>query len=1205
MKRKNFFKLNIGEKKTKILKQNRLLLLSFLFFFLFSAWVKVFAFAWPYNPGLILDPGCAPTDSDCTVSLLGSLNGLNGSAQTFSTGTSGSDFNIDSAGTVHTFNFPTASSTKRGLLSSSDWSTFNGKQDALIFNLPLQNISNNISINVADTGADGYLTSADWNTFNNKLQSSDFITSAGNNNNGIAVSISNQLSSTSLSVTTTVADNSNTGVLSSTDWSTFNSKEDALTFSTGLTRSINTITNNLSTGVSGGQSVVGGIASGENLTLSSTVNGTKGSIFFGNSIYDEANNRMAIGDTVFDGTNPEKFFVNAGTTSSVNAIVAKGTIDNYFQLNIRNLSAGTSASSDVVATADNGSETTGYIDMGINSSGYNSGVMGVANDAYLYNIAAGTGGDLVIGAGSSGKSLYLLTGGTSKTTNNRFKIDGTGNATFTQGVASIGSPTALTVTGASHSGLTASTEASDININLARTVTFQTGALTTQRAFKIQAPTYAFVSTSTITDAATFAVTGAPVKSTNATITSSHGILVQAGAVSTATAAYGLTVNAPTGATTNIAAQFLDAATMSGAETFYPAIDVLRTGGTEGVKIGYWSRSSGTAEGGAIMSRSANGLILGNINSGTPQRALTIRYDSNSPSMFLGTSTSPNTPYDFGMAGAITFYSVPNTTKWTGLVSSGLYTLANGAGVYSSAGVNGSSFGDLVLSSRSISTAMVGIVTGTTPTVRMKIDATGNTTFTQGVATTGSPVALTLTGAAHTTLTASTEAPDVNFNLARTVQFATGALTTQRAFRLQAPTYGFVGSSTITDAATLAVSGAPVAGTNATITNSHALLVSAGAVASGTTRSYGLTVNAQTGASGANYAAQFIGGNVGIGIATPLGPLHVMQSSTGSMPIYFDAYGANSTNSTEMYFRGYGGTFAAPITISSTSRVLRIVGQGYDGSAVRQMVEIIGSADGSPASSTIPGKLTFHTTPSGGSSTERMRIDSTGNVSIVGLISCAGLQTNASGLLSCTSDQNLKDIRGEYTRGLDAIMGITPKTYSWKTDSYLNDGGALYSGVIAQNVEEFIPEAVNTGALGYKQVSQMTLLVTAINAIKEINLKVEGIANLDTNSSFVSLFKTWLSDTSNGITKLFAKEVQTDKLCIGQTCVTEDQLQLLLQAQNIQNNNQTVPDSNNISQDNNTVINEENNSSETPVASPVIEDSSINTNDVPMVENTQ
>ena len=55
------------------------------------------------------------------------LNGLTQSVQFFATGTSGTDFNISSATDTHTFNLPTASSSNRGALSSSDWTTFNNK----------------------------------------------------------------------------------------------------------------------------------------------------------------------------------------------------------------------------------------------------------------------------------------------------------------------------------------------------------------------------------------------------------------------------------------------------------------------------------------------------------------------------------------------------------------------------------------------------------------------------------------------------------------------------------------------------------------------------------------------------------------------------------------------------------------------------------------------------------------------------------------------------------------------------------------------------------------------------------------------------------------------------------------------------------------------------------------------------------------------
>lgn len=106
----------------------------------------------------------------------------------------------------------------------------------------------------------------------------------------------------------------------------------------------------------------------------------------------------------------------------------------------------------------------------------------------------------------------------------------------------------------------------------------------------------------------------------------------------------------------------------------------------------------------------------------------------------------------------------------------------------------------------------------------------GNLALTQQVYATGSPNILNLIGGAHTTLTLSTEASDVILNLARTVQFATGALTNQRAVKILAPTYGFVGASVISNAATVYISGAPIAGTNCTITNNFALWVDSGNV---------------------------------------------------------------------------------------------------------------------------------------------------------------------------------------------------------------------------------------------------------------------------------------------------------------------------------------------------------------------------------------
>jgi hypothetical protein len=58
---------------------------------------------------------------------INALNGLTAQVQYLATGTTGSDFNINSLNDTHTFNLPTASATVRGALASSDWTTFNNK----------------------------------------------------------------------------------------------------------------------------------------------------------------------------------------------------------------------------------------------------------------------------------------------------------------------------------------------------------------------------------------------------------------------------------------------------------------------------------------------------------------------------------------------------------------------------------------------------------------------------------------------------------------------------------------------------------------------------------------------------------------------------------------------------------------------------------------------------------------------------------------------------------------------------------------------------------------------------------------------------------------------------------------------------------------------------------------------------------------------
>lgn len=101
----------------------------------------------------------------------------------------------------------------------------------------------------------------------------------------------------------------------------------------------------------------------------------------------------------------------------------------------------------------------------------------------------------------------------------------------------------------------------------------------------------------------------------------------------------------------------------------------------------------------------------------------------------------------------------------------------------------------------------------------------------QAAATSGTPNIEIITGGAHTGL-ASVEAIDVNYNLSRTVSFGAGGgtIAQQRAINIDPVTYTAAAATTITTAATLNISGPPVASTNITMTNQPLALLTSGRV---------------------------------------------------------------------------------------------------------------------------------------------------------------------------------------------------------------------------------------------------------------------------------------------------------------------------------------------------------------------------------------
>lgn len=246
-----------------------------------------------------------------------------------------------------------------------------------------------------------------------------------------------------------------------------------LTFGNGLTRTVNAVANNLITGLAGGQTVIGGTLTAQDLTLRSNAADTStGSIKiitetactdektgalvvsggFGLNGAMYIKNILTVDDSYYLKTpnvtmksglsmyikNPSNVNVadfsyldgslsvyGTGTSPSFARmrINTWDTQDNYIQNNITNLSTGSSASSDWIATSDSGSDSTNFIDLGINGSGWSSvgWTINGANDGYLYTAST----NLAMGTATASKVVSIFTGGT-LAANERIRITDTG-----------------------------------------------------------------------------------------------------------------------------------------------------------------------------------------------------------------------------------------------------------------------------------------------------------------------------------------------------------------------------------------------------------------------------------------------------------------------------------------------------------------------------------------------------------------------------------------------------------------------------------------------------------------------------------------------------------------------------------------------------------------------------------------------------------
>lgn len=112
----------------------------------------------------------------------------------------------------------------------------------------------------------------------------------------------------------------------------------------------------------------------------------------------------------------------------------------------------------------------------------------------------------------------------------------------------------------------------------------------------------------------------------------------------------------------------------------------------------------------------------------------------------------------------------------------------------------------------------------------------------------------------------------------------------------------------------------------------------------------------------------------------------------------------------------------------------------------------------------------------------KMSLLTNGNLTVAGTVIANGV--------TLTSDRNLKKNIETLTGGIDKILSIRGVTYNWKD---ITKGAGSQVGVIAQEVEQVLPELVNTDDKGMKSVNYAGLVAPLIEAVKELSHKMDEL----------------------------------------------------------------------------------------------------------------
>lgn len=130
-------------------------------------------------------------------------------------------------------------------------------------------------------------------------------------------------------------------------------------------------------------------------------------------------------------------------------------------------------------------------------------------------------------------------------------------------------------------------------------------------------------------------------------------------------------------------------------------------------------------------------------------------------------------------------------------------------------------------------------------------------------------------------------------------------------------------------------------------------------------------------------------------------------------------------------------------------------------------------------------------TPSGGTSSN-YSIWSTAGLVRHGQYGAGDASFDSNGIMATSSDERLKDVKGDFNTGLNEILSLNPVLYKYNKKSGLETKN-VYCGFLAQDVKQYIPEAVGIDRDGYYSLSNRPIIAALVNAVKDLMEEIDDI----------------------------------------------------------------------------------------------------------------